>query len=69
MPSKRKQFEVMTEITIAKTFIIEADDEGDAQQKVEAMAERAYAKLSNQVYSVSTDEMRIEIGDISEVEE
>lgn len=58
------KFEVMTEVTIAKTFIINAKDEGDAQQKVEAIIEESYAKLSDAAYSNSTDELQIEIGDI-----
>lgn len=64
-----KRFEVMTEVTIAKTFIVKAADEGAAQQKVESIIEDAYSKLSNAAYSNSTDELRIEVGDIDEVAE
>ena len=63
-----KTFEVMTEITIAKTLVIQAPDEETAQQTAKANLEALYEKLPKTAYNYSTDELTIEIGDAEEIE-
>lgn len=63
-----KKYEVMTEITIAKTFRITAEDEADAEQKITERIEGAYENLADKYYSTSTDELTVDVGDVTEIE-
>jgi hypothetical protein len=63
-----KKFEVMVEIKIAKTFKVMADDEADAEQKITERIENAYEKLGDKYYSTSTDELTVDVGDVTEAE-
>lgn len=62
-----KRFEVMTETRIAKTFVVDAADEDQAQIAVKLSAEALYEKLPETLYNFSTDEFQVEVGDATEV--
>ena len=61
-----KRFEVMAEITIARTIIVKANSEDEAFAIGKEKIENAYESLGDKHYSTSTDELVISIGDVTE---
>ena len=64
-----KDYDVMAEITIAKTVTIQAPDADTAQVMAKEALESLYNRLGRQYIDHGTDELIVDIGDATEVEE
>lgn len=64
-----KDYDVMAEITIAKTVTIQAPDADTAQIMAKEALESLYNRLGRQYIDHGTDELIVDIGDATEVEE
>lgn len=63
-----KDFDVMTEVTIAKTVTVKAPDEDTAQIMAREALQAMYEKLPYRLYNPAGDDLNIEIGDANEAE-
>lgn len=64
-----KDYDVMAEVTIAKTVTVRAPDAETAQNMAKEALEAMFNRLSRHIYSPSEDDLTIEIGDANEAEE
>lgn len=64
-----KDFDVMTEVTIAKTVTVKAPDEETAQVMAREALEAMYGRLSRHIYDAGQDDLTIDIGDANPTED
>ena len=64
-----KDYDVMAEITIAKTVTISAPDSDTAQIMAKEALQAQFERLSHHFYDPSEDDLTVDIGDANEVEE
>lgn len=63
-----KEYDVMAEVTIAKTVTVNAPDADTAQIMAREALEAQFNRLSRHIYAPGEDDLTIEIGDADEVE-
>lgn len=64
-----KDYDVMVEITIAKTITVTAPDPDTAQVNAKLNIEAQFERLSHDYYNPGEDDLIVDIGDATESEE